>query len=189
MREPFIPLGEWFPIFLRGITMSPDKKFAPTPEMIEAADAVFLAMANLSLVQPIVRNYQMLILREGQWRVKRAYVKEGESDEVVLDPDHSFLMEDDDFALYDGHCQRARILAGLPVKTEGNCPLLEAKSALSDAQGRLVQAMATVTGHSLDQLLMFSPENYQKYVDLTLRLLAPFADPHSRYHIEKPVAA
>ncbi len=169
--------------------MSTDKKFKPTPAMIEAADALFMAMAKLSLIEPIVLNYQRLILKEGQWRVKRDYVQKGMADEVVLDPDRAFLLEDADFAVYDSLCKKARVMAGLEIQKPENCPLLEAKTALSDAKARLVQSMSSVTGHSLDQLLMLPVEKYEKYVDLSLKLLAPFVDPHKRYGIPKPATA
>lgn len=169
--------------------MSTDKKFTPTPAMIEAADALFLAMAKNSLIEPIVLNYQRLILKEGQWRVKSDYVTKGMPDEVVLDPDRAFLLEDADFALFDSLCKKAQVMAGLEVKKPGNCPLLEAKTALAEAKAQLVQAMASVTGQSLDQLLMLSMDKYEKYVDLSLKLLAPFVDPHKRYGIPKPATA
>lgn len=169
--------------------MSTDKKFKPTPAMIEAADALFMAMAKLSLIEPIVLNYQRLILKEGQWRVKSDYVQKGMADEVVLDPDRVFLLEDADFAVYDSLCKKARVMAGLEIQKPENCPLLEAKTALSDAKARLVQSMSSVTGHSLDQLLMLPVEKYEKYVDLSLKLLVPFVDPHKRYGIPKPATA
>lgn len=169
--------------------MSTDKKFTPTPAMIEAADTLFLAMAAHSLVEPIVLNYQRLILKEGQWRVKRDFVQKGMSDEVVLEPDRAFLLGESDFALYDSLCKKAQVMAALEVKKAGNCPLLEAKTAVSDAQAQLVQSMASVTGHSLDQLLMLPMEKYKQYIELSLRLLAPFVDPHKRFGIPKPVTA
>lgn len=166
--------------------MSTNKTFKPTPAMIEAAEALFFAMAHLSLVQPIVQNYQRLILNEGQWRVKRAYVEKGLADEVVLDPERSYIMEETDFALYDELCKKAQVMAGLGVKEPGSCPLLEAETAVRNAQASLVQTMSAVTGHSLDQLLMLPHKSYLQYVDLSLRLLAPFVDPHKRYGIPKP---
>ena len=169
--------------------MSTEKKFTPTPDMIEAAEALFFAMAKLSLVEPIVLNYQRLILREGQWRVKRDYVNKGLQDEVVQDPEKAFLLEDADLALYHDLCLKAQSLAGLQVMVAGNCPLLEAKSTVVDAQAGLVQQIASITGHSLDQMLMLPMEKYQHYVDLSLRLLAPFVDPHKRYGIPKPATA
>ena len=169
--------------------MSTDKKFIPQPAMIEAADTLFLAMAKRSLVEPIVLNYQRLILKEGQWRVKRDYVQRGIYDEVVLEPDRAFLLEEADFALYDSLCKKAQTMVGLEVKQAGNCPLLEAKTAVSEAQALLAQSMASVTGLSLDQLLMLPMEKYQLYIDLSLRLLAPFVDPHKRFDIPKPATA
>lgn len=160
--------------------------FTPTPAMIEAAETLFFAMARLSLIEPIVLNYQRLILSEGQWSVKPAFVEKGMPAEVVLEPDRSFLLSEEDFATYDGLCQKAQVMAGLEVKEDFNCPLLEAKSALVEAQHQLAFTMSSVTGHSLDQVLMLPQESYLKYVDLSLRLLAPFADPHKRYGIPKP---
>lgn len=169
--------------------MSSEKKFIPTAGMIEAAEALFFAMAQLSLIEPLVLNYQRLILREGQWRVKREYVNARMPDEVVLDPERAFLMEDKDLALYHELCLRAQAMTGLQVKVAGNCPLLEARSAVIDAQAQLTRHMAGITGHTPEQLLMLPLEKYRQYVDLSLRLLAPFVDPHKRYGIPKPIKA
>jgi hypothetical protein len=169
--------------------MSTDKKFTPTPTMIEAADAVFMAMAKLGLVEPIVLNYQRLILKEGQWLVKRDYLQFRMNAEVVLDPDHVFLLGEADFAVYDSLCKKAQVMVGLQVQKPGNCPLLEAKAAVVDAKAQLAQSMASLSGHTLDQLLTFPAEMYEKYIHLSLKLLAPFVDPHKRYGIPKFEAA
>jgi hypothetical protein len=45
------------------------QKFQPEQRMMEAATQVFSAMTLLSLIRPIVNDYQSAILREQQWSV------------------------------------------------------------------------------------------------------------------------
>jgi hypothetical protein len=64
--------------------------------------------------------------------------------------------------------------AGLKVAKKGFCPLLVAENELRKARNKLIETMKPITGIELDDLMRHYPDNYNKYFDLTLRLLAPF---------------
>ena len=161
------------------------KEFKPTTAMVEAAYNVFTAMAVVATVRPIVERYQTAILAEGQWRVRPDYATkrraapgdpENIEPEVILDPKLSYLMSDEDFAVYDTCCKRARDIAGLHVTKDDFCPLLVSEHTLIKAEQGLIDAMAETTRITKDRILGVGMDKYKEYIDLTLRLLAPFVD-------------
>ena len=150
------------------------QKFEPTPSMVDAAQAVFLTIAFVQTIRPVVLKYQTEILAKGQWHIKPEFAPRL-GDTVVLDPKGSYLMSDEDFAKYDAQCKLARVTANLHVDKEGHCPLCVAEDMQRQAEHALVAAMMfelpTVT---VDKLLQAGMDKYKKYIDLTLKLLAPF---------------
>jgi hypothetical protein len=166
---------------------SPGKssKFVPPAALVRAAESVFMAMAIVDSVRPIVKQYEERILREGQWRIARKWVDLNMDDRVILDPNEAYLLEAGDAALYYSRCQEARKAAKLTVSEEGNCPLLEAEGLLLTAEGELVKSMAPITGLDLDRVICLEPNKYRKYIDLSLRLVAGDVDPHKRFGIPK----
>lgn len=148
-------------------------KFVPTAEMIAAAESVFMAMAMVETIRPIVVGYQTAILAEGQWHIKPEFASRL-GDEVILDPKHSYLMSEEDFAVYLAQCKIARDKAKLHVDHDENCPLLVAEHLLIQAEHALIDAMSGVTKIAKDGLLSVGMGEYKQYIDLTLRLLAPF---------------
>lgn len=155
-------------------------EFSPTDEQIAAAEAVFLSMANLSLIKPIVREYQARILAEHQWTADPGLVGVEDTKQIVLNPDHNYLLRDEDSAVYFAECNRAREAAGLYVENEEYCPALVAEENLRLAKRNLVDAMATVTGMTSAQLSTAKLEVHEQFINLTLRLMAPYCRPKER---------
>lgn len=151
-------------------------KFTPTTAMISAAENLVMAMAHLQLIKPVVDAYKTAILLEGQWKIRPEYA-DRLGDEVIKSPDRAYLMADEDFAKYDALCKQARDTSALKVTAPDNCPLLEAEHALSVAQNALIDVMSEVTKVESKQILILGLEKRAKFVDLTLRLLAPFLNP------------
>lgn len=149
------------------------KKFIPTPSMVSAAETLFKAMALVETIRPIVFQYQTDILIKGQWHVRPRFAARL-GDEVIVEPRRSYLMSDEDFAEYDAQCKIARNKAKLPVDNDDQCPLLVAENMVILAEHALVEAMYEHTKLTKDQLLCLGLETCKQYIDLTLRLLAPF---------------
>lgn len=152
-----------------------EKSFQPTPAMVKAAETLFVAMAQVDFLEPIVNGYKKSILANHQWRISEQYARR-RGTEVILDPESAWLMSDEEFAVYDKLCKEARDAAELYVESPDHCPLLVARHQVSLAQNALVEAMGMTT---VDDLLCSGMERYKKYVDLSLRLLAPFVRPTS----------
>lgn len=143
------------------------KTFNPTEGMREAAKEVFTAMAYTKTIRGIVEPYRNRILVE----IKAVNVETGEP--VTKDFD-AYLMSDEQFNLYVKRCNEERIKAGLKVECEGYCPLLVAEELERKAKRALIKALNPITGVDVDGLLCLGMDNYHKYVDLSLRLMASF---------------
>lgn len=152
--------------------------------MIEAAGQVFVAMALVQTIEPIVRNYQAHVLKQGQWSfrpdVLESFQKRHTGPEPfeckVLDPREIYLLSESDLEKCTAQFDVERIKARLQVKREGNCPLLEAQSRLIAAKHRLAEVMAPITKVTLEKITAAPVRLYNEYIELNLKLLAPFVD-------------
>lgn len=143
--------------------------------MIAAAETVFKAILLVETTRPIVEKYQRDILAEVNWPVRDEFVRHGIVGAFITDPKDSYLISEENFGTYAKRCDRAREAAGLSVGKEGNCPLLEADYLLVQAKWNLIDSMSSITGVTSKQATAFSLNEYQKFIELHLRLLAPFA--------------
>lgn len=148
-------------------------KFEPTAEMVRAAETLFLAMAHESLIRPIVTSYKTAILAKNGWRIRPAFTKRF-GDEIIVDPKDAYLMDESEFASYHLQCKAARDAAQLPVDHPDQCPLFVAEDVVRQAKHALIECMYPVTKMSAHRLLCAGMNDYEKYVGLALRLLAPF---------------
>lgn len=145
-----------------------------TPATIKAAETLFMAMAHEELVRPVVQAYQQEILQRLQLRTAPKFAAHG-IDRIVLCSKDLYLLSDEDFKTYDAEAFKARDAAQLTVSNPQNCPLLEAQSAVLNAQKALLEEMAQIPGlHNLKGAHLLPPQKRQEAVDLTLRLLAPY---------------
>lgn len=153
------------------------KPFKPTKDMIAAAESVFLAMAFVETIRPIVVGYQAAILKKHQFPVAKQFKDMGEIEDVVLNPDHAYLMDlKTDMPKFIKECRVEQKKAGLKTDSPEKCPLLVAESLLRNAKHVLIETMEPVTGLKASVLIY---PHYDEYVELTLRLLAPFVNHES----------
>jgi hypothetical protein len=148
--------------------------FKPTAEMIAAAENVFLAMAIEGTTRPIVVGYQRKILTEREWYSDPAMSNVPGVPERITDPKYAWIMASEDFALYHKRCNEERIAAKLQVETDDQCPLLVAKNVTRLAKTALLDTMASITKIDGATAASMKAADYDKMVDITLRLLAPF---------------
>jgi hypothetical protein len=149
------------------------KTFTPTQPMIKSAETVFLAMAMVQAIRPVVLKYQTEILAEGKWCVRDEF-SDKPVNEVIIDPKRAWLMSDENFAVYDGKCKAARKAAGLLVDDEDKCPLLVSEHELISAETALAVALESVSPLSAEMLDSFGGQRRKDAVDLMLRLMAPY---------------
>jgi len=157
------------------------KDFTPSDDMLRSAETVFFCMATVDTIKPIVKEYQKKILKEMQAGPKAEWCegRRGLSpNDLILDPERSYLLSDNDFQYYLKRCNEERIKANLHVNNPEFCPLLVVENNLRKAHHILLDAMQPLTGVEFDDLFKNEKglENYEKYIDLSLKLLAPFID-------------
>jgi hypothetical protein len=154
--------------------------FKPTTEMIAAAEAVFVAVAFEQTVRPIVEGYKRKILAERDWhmspdtQVGMRRTGDKPIDTRITDIKYAWLMSDADFAEYARLCNAARIAANLVVESDAHCPLGVAEEVTRQAKRKLAEVMAGVSGIAPETISTMRMEHYEHFVDLALRLLAPF---------------
>jgi len=149
------------------------EKFNPTSEMIQSAKSVFMTMAMVETIKPIVKGYEREILAKHQFHIAQEWIDKGDEDRIILDPNQSCLLGDNDFAVYLAETNEAREKAGLKVDNPEFCPLLVAEDLQSRAENVLIDTMESITNFNQKEIALYG-ENRKKFLDLTLRLLAPF---------------
>lgn len=149
------------------------KSFTPNKTMIKAAETVFLAMAMVETIRPVVRSYQTAILAEGKWCVIDEF-SEDPGKEVIIDPKLAWLMPDDDFMQYHSKCKAARKAAGLHVEDDEQCPLLVSEHDLIRAETGLATALEGVSPLTAEMLNSLVGQRRKDAVDLMLRLMSPY---------------
>lgn len=153
--------------------------FKPTEGMVRAAENLFAAMANEQVIRPIVTGYQKRILEKHQFPASDLGLgAAAKAPEVIMDPARAWLMSDEDFAVYLQECFEARDAAGLKVDVPENCPLLVAEDVRIQASNALLEEMSSIENlKSLRSVIFAGVDEYNRAVDLCLKLLAPFVSP------------
>lgn len=157
------------------------KEFKPTPDMISAAKSVFQAMTLVQTIEPIVKGCQKKILEKHKFKVSEEWLKHERiggrvKNGIITDLDDVFMMKEDDFNIYLKELHVEHKKHGFEVKKIGNCPYLEADYILTKAKTLLCLVMEPVTNITKDQVLNCGLDEYYEYIDLCLKLLAPFVN-------------
>ena len=160
--------------------MERELKKAITPARIKAAKTVFMAMAYVETIRPKVEKYQRRILEIEKYPYSEEAMgrREKAPDDYIKKAGDAYLMSDGDAAHFFKRLREERDAAGFKVKGPDNCPLLEAEQLLREAQRALVDLMEPVTGITHEGLCCIGDglESFKKYIDLTLKLFAPYVD-------------
>lgn len=158
-----------------------NKKFSPTAEQIRATRFLLAAMAHESMVSPIVSAYQSEILARNRWPKDPKWAEIGAGQEghdewfaaPILDDKQVYLMSAEHFEAYRDECRAAQARARLVSESPDHCPKLVAEYQTLQARRALVKALEPVTGITWDVLAM-RLENIEKFIDLALKVMAPF---------------
>lgn len=145
-------------------------EFNPTPEMLQSAKNVFMAMAHRDIIKPIVEGYEKKILEDLQPK----YRKDSREQGTITNLDHTYLMEDETFLEFNRRCHIERMKANLHVSNPEFCPLLEAEEIVRQANNKLLDSLGPVTGINSSKALRCGMENYRKMIDLSLRLVVRY---------------
>jgi hypothetical protein len=154
--------------------------FTPSDVQVQAAQALLVAIAHEGTVRPVVEGYQKAILQKHQFKISEKNVCEGaRKDEVIIEPKFSWLLSEEDFAIFHEESIAARDALGLHVRAPDNCPLLEAEHLRIDCENALIK---TWKGHERFSALadVSVLEERKLVLDLTLGMLAPYMKDNAR---------
>jgi hypothetical protein len=142
-----------------------------TADMIAAAETLFLAMAYTKTIRPVVEEYQKRIIAEIKPEVCDKFARF--TKDAIKEAKDTYLMKDDDFKVYLQRSHDEALKAGFKVEMD-YCPLLIAESLETEAEHALIKAMYPITHLEANDVLSAGLDKYEKLIDLSLRLLAPF---------------
>lgn len=155
------------------------EKFEPTEEEIVIAELVLLNKANVETIEPIVKKYQTDILKKHKFRCKRKidreYIFNKYGTEYIINPDHTYLLNNSDFTIYLKEVAIQHKKHGFKVKKD-YCPLLIAKSNLTDSENLLINIVGKRFNIKASQL--YKIELREKFIDCSLNLIGPFLSDH-----------
>ena len=149
--------------------------FAPTQQLIRAAEHVLVCKAFEQQIRPVVEAYETAILAKHHFRPDPKY-REHLNVDRILDRKVDYLMSAEDSQVYHAECFKARDAAGLKVSRPENCPLLEARNLLLEAENAFIIELGTMPGLEVFASKRWSLDLKQRaqVIDLGLRLVAPF---------------
>jgi len=149
------------------------KTFKPSVEMIQIAQEVFLNMANVEVIKPIVERIQSQILQKHKFKIAKKY-KNQERDEIVLSNERTYLLNEKDFKVYLDECRKEEIKIKLIDESFNKdfCPLLVAEDNLRKAEHKLINIMGKPFNIKAENL--YKTEHRRKFIDLNLKYLSQF---------------
>lgn len=150
--------------------------FKPTPEMIRAAEMLFVAIAIEDDVRDRVEAYERAILAAREYRVSdelRAIMAskghEAPGPGRITTPRRAAWMDAADREDYLARCRDAADAAGMTPKPPYDCPLIEAEAARRLAEQHLLDCMESLA----PKVAKAQGELRKRAIDASLRLLAP----------------
>jgi hypothetical protein len=145
---------------------------AITPDLKTAAETLIGAQAYIALIRPVVEGYQRRILAKHQFRIARTWVERGDEDSIILDPNHSYLLEDDDASVVYDEFHAEALAHGFDVPPS-HCPLLMAESMVIQAERALLLAAQYITKIDPDEF--WDMKLRRELIDLTLNFVVASA--------------
>lgn len=149
--------------------------FKPTPEMIRAAEMLFVAIAIEDDVRERVQAYERAILEAREYRVSdelRAIMAsnghEAPEDRITT-PQRAAWMDAADREDFLARCRDAADAAGMTPKPPYDCPLIEAEATRRLAEQHLLDCMESLA----PKVAKAQGELRKRAIDASLRLLAP----------------
>lgn len=149
------------------------KNFKPSVEMIKTTQEVFLNMAMVETIKPIVKKIQKDILNKHKFKIAKKYQNQ-ERDLIVLSNERTYLLKDNEFKIYLKECRTEEIKIKLINESFNKefCPLLVVEDNLRKAQNKLINLMGKLIDITSEDI--YKTEHRKKFIDLNLRFLSQY---------------
>jgi hypothetical protein len=144
----------------------------PSKKLITSAELVFLQMANLETITPIIEGYQKEILVKHNFRPSADALATGRCPEFILEPFDTYLLSEKDFCVYLEEVHAKHIAHGFVVEF-GFCPLSTAKHELFQAKKMFVE-LSQELQELIDVKELTRPKFFNQYCNTTLKYVGGF---------------
>jgi hypothetical protein len=144
-----------------------------------AVDLVLITKAKAEILREEIDALDAKLLAEREYRIAAEWVKQGDADERITEPKNTWLMGDEDAAIF--HRLRADAIeaAGYEVPTREFCPALIAESAERDAIATMIELATTMPGleHMTGNRVLCGTKDkngldfYREYTDLLIKIV------------------
>ena len=141
------------------------KDFKPAVEMIKTAQEVFLNMARVETIKPIVEKIQNEVLKENGFKCS------------VF---NTYTLSDKSFKIYLKDCRKEFLKIKLIDESFNKdfCPLLVAENDLREAENKLINTVCEELKNKLDgvtsEQITRSFKHRRNFIELNLKYLSQF---------------
>lgn len=151
-------------------------------ESIRRAKILLEKRAEAARIKPIVREYQTRILVENRWinELEKPFIDVHGSEEkykerIILSPEETHWLAEDDFNEYLRLCYQECIKAGLHVEDSEHCPLMDAEYYELQAEKDFVtfwmQHIPEAQNITFEQFRLTDPDRYRNLLERALNLI------------------
>jgi hypothetical protein len=127
-----------------------------------------MAMAYTLTIRPIIEQIQLEVLEEGKYLDIR-------TGEILTDIKKTHWLSRSDMVDFDQKTHTRYLAAGFKV-APGYCPLLQAESLEREAKIAMIEISQELSPNFNVQNVFKKVKYFNQYVELLLRLLAPYVD-------------
>jgi hypothetical protein len=156
---------------MKAQTLQAVKAMTKNQNLINAAKAVFQAMAYEATVREVIEPKQQEVVDFFKFKVAPENAK-FHAGEVITDRKNMYLADDQDFRIYAAEMDAFHRAQGFIKPSPDHCPLLMAESMRREAVHLFIDLLEPYTG--INRNMLFARYKlYDQYVDLNLSLFAP----------------
>lgn len=154
-------------------TESDIKSLIADTNNVKAMQGLFEAIAFEQTITEIVENKQREILSFYQWHISEKMSDRGLEDKIILEPKHSYQLEDEDFKIYLAELEEFYYSDACPIKPKSKdcCPALEAQSFVRDIKREIADLFEPYFGFGYDKI-SYSLKLYKQYFELLMTIFA-----------------
>lgn len=124
-----------------------------TPELREATAELLALRVAEDKIRPIVVAYQREVLLRHQWTIRPDFAGRRGLGEIILDPELSYLLSDEDAEVYFAETEAARDAHGWGHLPHNYCPLLMAVNRRIKAEYATLIAAEYITEIDTDDTI------------------------------------
>lgn len=143
-----------------------------TPELKKAVTLALALQAFEEKITPTVQAYQQEIIDRYQWHIDQRWtIGNGRHlpDEVITCPSHTFLLSDEDAAVYYAELEQAKAANGWGHIPKNHCPLAMVQNRRVQAENALMQAAQYIT--TIDPAGVYDMDMRRQLIDLITGLV------------------